>query len=495
MLLTVPSAGAETLVVVNGANNLLVFDSASPSSLPQATTAIAGLQAGETLVGIDYRPKDGELYGFSSAGRLYRIDVASGQAAPVGAPSATNPGGHGFDFNPVVDRGRIVNETDQNQRVNPADGSRLVDTNLAWECCLNTGYNPAVSTAAYTNNYAGATATTLWVIDAETDDVPTLSNPNNGVLNWTGYLSGVNAQTGSSGFDIAAADNSGLAALRVGGVLGLYRINLNNGNATLVGNFNPAVGDLRGMAIAPRGLIRFSAAEYGAQENAGNVPLTVTRTGNGPTSVSFRTVAGSATAGSDYTDTSGTLSWGLGDTSSRTIEVPVADDGQAEGEETFAIELTTPTGGAFTGSPSQAQVKLGDPGAPGGSQGTGGGVQTTADLTAPIAALSVARRHKIATVARKGLAFRATCDEACTATTQVTVARRTAKKLKLPRRLLLQQKTLQAGRKTKITLKPRRSTAKRLRRVKRAFKATLSMKLIDAAGNARTVKRTVTLRP
>src|SRR5262245_58930767 len=43
-------------------NNLIRFDSAAPANV-QSTIAVTGVTAGETLVGIDFRPQNGLLYG------------------------------------------------------------------------------------------------------------------------------------------------------------------------------------------------------------------------------------------------------------------------------------------------------------------------------------------------------------------------------------------------------------------------------------------------
>jgi hypothetical protein len=56
-------------------------------------------------------------------------------------------------------------------------------------------------------------------------------------------------------------------------------------------------------------------------------------------SVNYATANGSATAGSDYTVTSGTLSFAAGETS-KTIAVPVLGDTQNEGNETFVVDLS-----------------------------------------------------------------------------------------------------------------------------------------------------------
>jgi len=54
---------------------------------------------------------------------------------------------------------------------------------------------------------------------------------------------------------------------------------------------------------------------------------------DGAISVSYAAVSGTAIAGEDFTAVSGTLSWGDGDESDRTVSVPIAADGEAEGNE------------------------------------------------------------------------------------------------------------------------------------------------------------------
>ena len=102
---------------------------------------------------------------------------------------------------------------------------------------------------------------------------------------------------------------------------------------------------------APAGTLQFSAATYSVNENGGSVTITVTRTGgsNGAVGVSYATSNGTATAGSDYTATSGTLSWANGDTANKTFSVPIIDDSVYEGNETVNLTLSSPTGGATLG--------------------------------------------------------------------------------------------------------------------------------------------------
>ena len=111
------------------------------------------------------------------------------------------------------------------------------------------------------------------------------------------------------------------------------------------------------------GTIQFSSATYSVNENGGSAVITVTRTGGhlGSVEVSYATSDGTATAGSDYTATSGTLSWADGDTTGKTFTVPIINDSiYYEGNETVMLSLSAPTGGATLGPQSTAVLNLGD---------------------------------------------------------------------------------------------------------------------------------------
>ena len=73
--------------------------------------------------------------------------------------------------------------------------------------------------------------------------------------------------------------------------------------------------------------------------------MTITATLNAvsgqPVSVNYGTSAGSAAAGSDYTDTSGTLNFPAGDTE-KTFTVSVIGDEVYEGDETVDLTLSGP---------------------------------------------------------------------------------------------------------------------------------------------------------
>jgi hypothetical protein len=117
----------------------------------------------------------------------------------------------------------------------------------------------------------------------------------------------------------------------------------------------------------PAGLIDFKAVDYDVDETDGQATVTVERLDGvgGAVSVDYETSNGSATAGSDYTATSGTLNWAAGDSADKTFTVPVSWDGRAEGTESVSLALTNPGGGSDLGSKTAAVLRIGDDGASG----------------------------------------------------------------------------------------------------------------------------------
>lgn len=233
----------------NGSSTLVRFDTATPGTV----TMIGALSgAATTLSGIDFRPADGALYGYSAAnGGIYRVDTNTGFTTLVSTSSPTASGAAGIDFNPAADRLRVVSSGDSNLRINVATGATLVDGTLAYAPTdVNAGANPNVVEAAYTNNDNNpATATTLFYIDNTLDVLVRTANPNGGVLDTVGAL-GVDADE-FIGFDIftdAAGVNSAFASLRVAGAQGLYAIDLATGAATLIGALG--MDQLSGLAVA-----------------------------------------------------------------------------------------------------------------------------------------------------------------------------------------------------------------------------------------------------
>jgi subtilisin-like proprotein convertase family protein len=88
--------------------------------------------------------------------------------------------------------------------------------------------------------------------------------------------------------------------------------------------------------------------------------------GTGSGTIAFTTSNGTAQAGSDYTPTSGTLTFASNDTE-KTIEVPITADAAVEGFETFQVTLSGATGALTASSPTVATVTIDDDDKAGGA--------------------------------------------------------------------------------------------------------------------------------
>ena len=250
--------GRTVIALTGTGTSLVTFDSKTPGTV-STPVAITGLATGETLVGITIRPSNGKLYGLGSGSRLHEINRATGAVTAIGAGAFALPlagAVFGFDFNPTVDRIRVVSDTEQNLRLHPDMGTVVDgDPNTAG-VQGDANLNPAgeVVAVAYTGSVAGATKTTLYVIDAAANTLARQGgpdgtpSPNAGVLTSIGAL-GVDI-TGAAGFDIAPGSDVAYGAFNVGGTISLYTVNLTSGAATAVGAVGGGVA-VRAIAVAP----------------------------------------------------------------------------------------------------------------------------------------------------------------------------------------------------------------------------------------------------
>jgi len=104
-----------------------------------------------------------------------------------------------------------------------------------------------------------------------------------------------------------------------------------------------------------------SASAYTVGEAGGHATITINRSGwtAGSASVHFATANGTATAGSDYTAVSQSVSFAAGETS-KTVSIPITDDSAVENSETVLLSLSSPSSGATLGSPSSATLTIVD---------------------------------------------------------------------------------------------------------------------------------------
>ena len=264
-----------------GAQGLVEIDATNGSALNLAPVTITGIAAGQTLVGIDYRPATPTVlyalgYDAATAGantELYVLNTGTNALTSQGPAQRLELGGAteriGFDFNPVADRIRVTSTNRNNYRLLPTTGALAgTDTPLAYAPTPAGAGLPGISGVAYTNAFTGASTTALYDIDFRNNGYLAVQNPPNG-----GTLTGAVpltfngqpvANVTSVGLDIyfdpATASNTGYVTevtLRPNGAYAsnTYRLNLATGVATLLGNTVPGSlvvnFEVRDLAVAP----------------------------------------------------------------------------------------------------------------------------------------------------------------------------------------------------------------------------------------------------
>jgi Domain of unknown function (DUF4394) len=206
------SANATNLLALTGNRTLLTIDS-SPAVVRQVN--VSGLDA--DLLGIDFRPFDGKLYGLLANGKVVTINPRTGVATfqvtlPTSLPTGRR---YSVDFNPAADRMRIVSSGGTaavNLAANVDLGTVVVGTGMlpgtpafpppVAPATTNPlgGVTPSVIGVAYTNNRAGTKGTLLFDIDDATDALYIQQPPGAGTLTNVGNQLGISP--GQIGFDI-----------------------------------------------------------------------------------------------------------------------------------------------------------------------------------------------------------------------------------------------------------------------------------------------------
>ena len=239
LALTPTVASAERMVGVDTANRLVSFQSKKPGTVKRRT--LTGLASGETLVGLDRRPANGQLIGLGSTSLVYLVNRTTGAATPIGVgpfEPALNGTSFGFDFNPMVDLIRLTSNFTQNLRLQPDTGTvAATDGALSYPAGdPNAGKVAAIAGSAYTNSVAMAMSTQLFDIDVTNDVLALQEPPNAGGLKTVGPL-GQGDLASPVGFDIAGKTGIAFASLRQKGRKGtaLYTINLATGRAVARG--------------------------------------------------------------------------------------------------------------------------------------------------------------------------------------------------------------------------------------------------------------------
>jgi hypothetical protein len=264
------AANAERVYAVTANNTLISWNASDPTTILSGV-AISGLGVNEPIRGIDFRPATGKLFLLGGFSNLYQVALSSGAATKIG-PGFAGPGttlngsSFGFDFNPTIDRIRVVSEADQNLVLNPDTGGATAATTLFYgPGDPNEGRNPNVVGSAYSNNFAGATTSQLYGIDTGLDMLVTQAN-SLGRLGTVGAL-GFDVNDSAS-FDISGL--SGSAYMTVQNVAlsrsTFWSVDLMSGQASMIGEVGGgAMIVAMSVVPAPGALAVFGVAALGAR--------------------------------------------------------------------------------------------------------------------------------------------------------------------------------------------------------------------------------------
>jgi len=248
LALSAVAAHAQSAVALVGDSTLATLDLATGKVTK--TTMVTG--AGR-LLGIDVRPANKMLYGVATDGAIVTIDIASGKASKVAQLDTLLPGNPQaaiVDFNPAADKLRFMGTDGTNLRVDPDSGKVTKDGNLAFEeGDMHKGEKPAIVAAAYINAYGKPEKTAMFDIDATIGALIQQTKPNDGSLKAIGKLGIAGAKTFA--FDVATtADGTNTAWLAADNAI--YKVALDSGKATMVGNVSGTSEMVRDLAVLPQ---------------------------------------------------------------------------------------------------------------------------------------------------------------------------------------------------------------------------------------------------
>ncbi|MBS1778327.1 MAG: DUF4394 domain-containing protein [Bacteroidetes bacterium] len=257
---------AQSLVGITQDDKVFTMANIAAPGLISTPITVTGMTAGQTIAGADVRPMTGELYimgydALSNTAQIYSLNTATGVAAAISStPMSLGLGATdavSFDFDPTMDRIRVVGANGKNYDINPVNGAIVsTDADLSFNLAdVNHLATPSIGAIAYTNSYVGAGATTLYSYDMALNVLAAIDLPATGVLHTignTGLM--VNTVTHSIDMDVyvdpVTLNSTAYLAANTNADLNdnLYSIDLNTGAATSLGLIGAGL-DVKNIAI------------------------------------------------------------------------------------------------------------------------------------------------------------------------------------------------------------------------------------------------------
>ncbi|MES2659729.1 MAG: DUF4394 domain-containing protein [Verrucomicrobiota bacterium] len=237
------SSDAITIYGLGSGGQIYSFDTLSPGTMNTVGAATAG-----SIVDIDFRGSNNKLYGLAATGATSTISVSNGLITPLFTPSHSLGTVSGFDFNPALDRMRIIGGGVNNFRMVP-DGiagmtaGTVVNGAGGGDGMFGVPMGVTLLDVAYINPFNGGAGTNLFSIGSNgiLYNHPAIGAPQFNTISAVGPL-GISL-AGDIGFDI---DASGTGYLVTGN--SLYTVNLATGEANLSATLSQS---LTSIAVVP----------------------------------------------------------------------------------------------------------------------------------------------------------------------------------------------------------------------------------------------------
>jgi large repetitive protein len=318
-----------------GASNLVYTVTATPA--PAASQTVQFISSnGTAAAGTDYTATSGTLtFGIGVTTRTISVPIATDSTVEANetlSMTLSNPVG-GATLGTAVALGTITN-----------DDSAVISVNAPAVTEGNVGNTPLPFIVSISNPVQGAVSFTYTAADG--NNVNPLLNATLADLDYVASTSSVSFASDSVLPLTVNVPIVGDTEVEPNQVL---RLNLSNlvlpggvsaANVTFAASGVGTINNDDGAVLSIAGV---SIAEGATGSSNANFVVTLSNTSKTPVTVQYASADGTATAGSDYTASSGTLTFAPG-VLTQTIAVPVAGDNIVEANETFTITLSAPNG-------------------------------------------------------------------------------------------------------------------------------------------------------
>jgi hypothetical protein len=244
-----PEVEGDALYAADDENNLFLIGTEDPGTVVR-TWKISGLPFLRHIVGIDFRPSTGELYGVGNDGRVYVIDTETGAATPVSSEPFTSEIGlfdhFGMTFEADPERIRLIAGWGGNWSIDPDDGTAVREADVRYaEGDANEGKTLEVSGLSYippgaldsllavdSRRVAGSQSSAIQalVYDSFNGTLAGAVDPATGEFQTLGPVEGIRSTHCAavtfdpSGFVLALAPVAAAVAPELAGAYGLFRM-------------------------------------------------------------------------------------------------------------------------------------------------------------------------------------------------------------------------------------------------------------------------------